>query len=231
MPSLHELRCRRPGLVIAHPDDEAMFFGPTLKALGGASPSIVVHVLCLSTGNFCGLGKLRHQELLLSCSRFGISMDNVEVVNDAALQDGKDECWPAEAVARYVGSFVQRRSIDLLLTFDQHGVSGHPNHIAVCRGVTTLLHTCKARLPPVYVLQSVSLARKYIGVLDVLGTWQSRLHRCVSLDPRQIWCAMAAHRSQLVWFRRLFMLFSRYTYVNTYVLLQCHFFICDVLSG
>mgnify|MGYP002379823797 CR=1 FL=1 len=37
-------------LVIAHPDDEAMFFAPTLLAL--AHEQREVHVLCLSTGNF-----------------------------------------------------------------------------------------------------------------------------------------------------------------------------------
>ena len=39
-------------LVIAHPDDECMFFTPTL--LGLQSQNVVVHVLCLSTGNFAG---------------------------------------------------------------------------------------------------------------------------------------------------------------------------------
>jgi hypothetical protein len=28
--------------------------------------------------------------------------------------------------------------------------------------------------------------------------------------------AMAVHKSQFVWFRKLFVLFSRYTYINTF---------------
>ena len=38
--------------------------------------------------------------------------------------------------------------------------------------------------------------------------------RCRGLEPRLAWRAMAAHRSQFVWYRRLSVLFSRYTYVN-----------------
>jgi hypothetical protein len=41
-------------LLTAHPDDEAMFFSPTLRALSGAGWD--VHGLCLSTGA-CGGGK------------------------------------------------------------------------------------------------------------------------------------------------------------------------------
>ena len=38
-------------LIIAHPDDEAMFFGPTLLSL---SSSCNVSILCLSNGNYKG---------------------------------------------------------------------------------------------------------------------------------------------------------------------------------
>ena len=42
-------------IVTAHPDDECMFFGPTLCHL--ADRDIQAKVLCLSTGNFYGKGK------------------------------------------------------------------------------------------------------------------------------------------------------------------------------
>ncbi len=60
-PALHVL------LVVAHPDDECLFFGPTLRLLArlatdsrfqsrasrSPGPRIVLHALCLSTGG-CG---------------------------------------------------------------------------------------------------------------------------------------------------------------------------------
>ena len=44
---------RRALLVIAHPDDEAMFFAPTLQQL--AARGVDTAVLCLSTGAQCCL--------------------------------------------------------------------------------------------------------------------------------------------------------------------------------
>jgi len=37
-------------LVIAHPDDEVMFFGPTLVGITNATSNNHVRVLCLSNG-------------------------------------------------------------------------------------------------------------------------------------------------------------------------------------
>ena len=37
-------------ILTAHPDDECMFFGPTITALRSGSSKTRVHVLCLSTG-------------------------------------------------------------------------------------------------------------------------------------------------------------------------------------
>eukprot|EP00971_Amphidinium_carterae_P299566 5951846-Amphidinium_carterae.1 len=48
-------RKKRVALVVAHPDDEAVFFWPMLREFCGAD--IPVSVLCLSTGNADGLGK------------------------------------------------------------------------------------------------------------------------------------------------------------------------------
>lgn len=40
-------------LVVAHPDDETLFFGPTFATL--RARGVMPHVLCMSTGNFDGL--------------------------------------------------------------------------------------------------------------------------------------------------------------------------------
>ena len=44
------LRNKRICLLIAHPDDEAMFFSPTLLALTAPETGNHVKILCLSTG-------------------------------------------------------------------------------------------------------------------------------------------------------------------------------------
>lgn len=58
------LRNKRICLLIAHPDDEAMFFAPTLLALTRPETGNHVKVLCLSTGGFlCETGARRFGEL------------------------------------------------------------------------------------------------------------------------------------------------------------------------
>lgn len=45
------LRAKRVLVVVAHPDDECMFFGPTIFRL--CEQGADVHLLCLSNGMFC----------------------------------------------------------------------------------------------------------------------------------------------------------------------------------
>lgn len=69
----------------------------------------------------------------------------------------------------------------------------------------------------VYVLESVSVLRKYAGHLDLpISFFLSSVKYIVPMDKRfQIRKAMEAHKTQYVWFRKLYMIFSRYIFVNT----------------
>ena len=68
--------------------------------------------------------------------------------------------------------------------------------------------------------ESTPLFRKFLGPLDVLWSALSCLLRrraicCVHSGPQLGWRAMQAHHSQFVWWRRLYVVFSRYMYLNT----------------
>lgn len=73
-------------------------------------------------------------------------------------------------------SEMRRATIDILITFDPHGVSFHPNHISLYHGarlfVSSLIRNNSQRQPPVslYTLSSVTCIRKYTGILDVFAT-------------------------------------------------------------
>lgn len=130
-----------------------------------------------------------------------------------------------------------------VITFDEHGISGHPNHCQLHHGARydhseplrpplplltrrccVLCTLCEGRLAhqtlgarPLFLqLETVHLVRKYAGVLDALGT---RLGTAPYLflvnGARAAVAGMRAHASQLVWFRRLYLVFSRYLYINT----------------
>lgn len=62
--------------VIAHPDDESMFFAPTLSTLRDRLQQ-ECFILCLSTGNYDGLGETRETELLAAGALCGIPADRI----------------------------------------------------------------------------------------------------------------------------------------------------------
>lgn len=157
-------------LVIAHPDDECMFFCPSLSRLqkrGGE-----VHVLCLSSGKqqgrlhsvrkytyvgmkkkadmTCsihagdchGLGQRRKCELYMSCSVLGIPRRHVQIIEDDGLRDGMGNVWEQERVKQYVVQCMRDIRPDIVLSFDKYGVSGHLNHSGTAAGVLLAYRTC-----------------------------------------------------------------------------------------
>jgi N-acetylglucosaminylphosphatidylinositol deacetylase len=108
-----------------------------------------------------------------------------------------------------------------IITFDDYGVSGHPNHRAIGRALAQL----DDEKLPVFQLKSVPLWRKYVGPLDFAYTVISRIRQfgkivnddnliLISKQPRHARRAMQCHASQYVWYRKLSVWFSRYVYVN-----------------
>jgi N-acetylglucosaminylphosphatidylinositol deacetylase len=214
-------------LVIAHPDDESMFFGPLLGAL--RATSCETHVLCLSTGDADGLGVTRVRELRRCCREcWGIPESRVSVLNDPGLRDGFGELWATELVAERTEAALRGllrargdapagdRLCGSVVSFDEHGVSGHPNHSATHRGVRSLALSRRAGHVAFFQLESVPLLRKYLGPLDLpLALAAGSPVLVASTAVLDSFRAMAAHASQFVWYRRLFIVFSRYTFINT----------------
>lgn len=72
-----------------------------------------------------------------------------------------------------------------------------------------------------YRLVSIPLVRKYIGILDLLLPIRNTDETTFISPPFAYLTthkAMRQHKSQLVWFRWLYVTFSRYMFVNDLVL-------------
>ncbi|KAG7394937.1 N-acetylglucosaminyl-phosphatidylinositol de-N-acetylase [Phytophthora boehmeriae] len=229
---------KRALLVTAHPDDESMFFLPLVNSLqqqntGDYGEIWQIHLLCLSRGNYDGLGDLREKELLACATYLGLSSDHVQILEDPKLQDGMKTQWDIPHIATIVAAYMDKHNIDTVFTFDDYGVSGHANHIAthfgVKRALQKLQERCNAadsdeKVVTGWGLESTSLVRKYVGILDTaLSYWQSGRDNkqderqfVFVFRPRWNYNAMAMHQSQFVWYRRLFVAFSRYTFINTF---------------
>ncbi|XP_076277417.1 phosphatidylinositol glycan anchor biosynthesis class L [Lasioglossum baleicum] len=201
-------------LVTAHPDDEVMFFGPLLYWVTKSKAS-ELYLLCLTTG-----GHKRRKEELWDCTKMlGIPEANVTIVMSTELPDDQNVQWPTEVVAECILQHVETYKINAVVTFDKHGISRHKNHISLYFAIAAL---CIEKKVPsyckLYVLESVNIIRKYVQLLDLpISLLTASYWYLVTYDQRKtIRNAMTAHKSQYVWFRKLYMIFSRYTFINTF---------------
>lgn len=85
------IRGKRVLVVIAHPDDECMFFGPTIVNL--VKKNVYVYVLCLSEGDYYGDGEIRSQELWKSCAELGLPPGNVRLFKSGFTPDDPLVDW------------------------------------------------------------------------------------------------------------------------------------------
>ena len=113
--------------VTSHPDDEVMFFGPTI--LGLARTGCEIFLLVMSPGR--EKGHTRKKELYESCRILGIPMSNIIVMRHTKLKDDPTVRWREELVSNIILRHVASFNIDTVVTFDRHGVSGHRNHISL----------------------------------------------------------------------------------------------------
>ncbi|GIQ88120.1 N-acetylglucosaminyl phosphatidylinositol deacetylase-related protein [Kipferlia bialata] len=147
--------------VVAHPDDESLFFGPAI--LTCLNP----HILCLSDGDWVSReeGLVRREEFICACHALGavphLSTSRGEggerdVPGDCpdtccqfpSLPDGPIYRWNPDTVADMVQGVIDgiNRShtsppvhVTSVITFDSIGMSGHTNHVAVHGGVQRLM--------------------------------------------------------------------------------------------
>ncbi|KAF8075094.1 LmbE-like protein [Lyophyllum atratum] len=243
-------------LLTAHPDDECMFFAPTIQALTRTNAHI--YSLCLSVGDADGLGPIRKEELGRSLDVLGVPADRRWVVDHPDLQDNFTAHWDPETIASVIQPYVTSNNISTILTFDAGGISGHPNHKSLPEGAAHLLIHRGRNLIRLFTLVTRPILPKYTGILAPLSSklslYQHRIppflnaefnqifraiHLAFSFNPKTKTApqrvvisgipeyltalrAMCAHASQLVWFRWLYVIFSRYMWVNEWVEIPVH---------
>jgi len=224
-------KCPRHTLILtAHPDDECMFFAPTVLSL--ASSGCKISALCLSTGNSSGLGPRRSKELYASYARLGIHSEAVHITNHPDLQDDITREWDSSIIADVLADSVAQLQISTILTFDTKGISGHPNHIALSKGAMEFVGRNRQHVA-LFNLDTVPIMEKYIGNLaplyqQALAKLLGRAH--IAASAKQFissfggyaiaFRAMQEHWSQLVWFRWLYILTSRYMWINEWTAVE-----------
>ncbi|AMD20288.1 HDL456Wp [Eremothecium sinecaudum] len=201
-------------IVIAHPDDEVMFFAPTLLQLDNLmDSSIPFKVICLTDGDSDGLGAIRRTELKKALQVLVLNHRVVLEVGD--LTDGMEIEWEKESVRTMLRGYI-KDSNPLILTFDERGVSGHKNHIACANAINDLAYK------QLHLKTGKNILRKYSGfIVDLvrlllgypldtvfISTALQYLHSLVAM--------LVGHKSQMVWFRWGWWVLSRYVFANEY---------------
>lgn len=152
--------------IIGHPDDEVMFFSPSIIELLKPKHNNEVKLICFSTGDSedASIGLIRSEELFKSARILGIDQSNVEIL---PYQDGMNITWDALEVSKSLQSLIgtSPKLPLVLITFDSQGVSHHPNHISLYNGTLKFFNTYyknqKSKLGRLYLLKSLNFWEKY----------------------------------------------------------------------
>ncbi|KAI8927768.1 putative deacetylase LmbE-like domain-containing protein [Entophlyctis helioformis] len=216
----------------AHPDDECMFFAPTLLALAPYADSMCYGRLA---GNAEGLGRVREKELVASCIQLGLNPALVSSMNHEQLQDSMSAIWDTQVILSVVQQYMSQHTIDAIITFDAKGISGHTNHRALYHAINAAVRS-NAITVPCYALKTVPWYRKFSSIIDLAVTFatdslifgsiavtSTRERRLFVSYPSQYLAArnaMFQHKSQMVWFRHLYLAFSRYMIFNVLKLIE-----------
>ncbi|CAF3600805.1 unnamed protein product, partial [Rotaria sp. Silwood2] len=159
-------------------------------------------------------------------------------LNLTDLQDNPHRWWPKENISEIVEQYIKKFEIDLLITFDKGGISGHINHKSLSIGIKYYIEK-SVKTPFIYEISTVSLLFEFSSILDIFRTiikFIPRLFRSLFStifpflfsppDDKKILFltspfgylkglkAFHAHRSQMLWYRHIYTTFSRHMFIN-----------------
>lgn len=221
--------------VLAHPDDESLGVGGALAAY--AARGVETHLVTATRGERgrfftnenrpadAEVGRVREGELRAAAHALGVREVTLLDYVDGAL----DQADADEAVRRIVGH-LRRVRPQVVLTFDQFGLYGHPDHVAICQLTTAAV---LAAGDPAFRTDGDAaphrVSKLYYRVLDGQGwgAYQSAFKRLSSrvdgtervavawpdwsisarIDTRSVWetvwRAVRCHATQLAMYARL----------------------------
>lgn len=132
----------------AHPDDETFTCGITISKYSREQHA-ALHLHCATRGQAGKAGNppvctpeelpaVREQELREAAAVLGMTSVEVWDYEDKHLGD-----VPVEELISRITAAIERLQPQVVVTFAPHGISGHPDHIAISQATTQAVH----RLP------------------------------------------------------------------------------------
>ena len=132
-------------VILAHPDDESFGSGGTLSKY--AHENVAVHYVCGTRGEsgtvdadklngFQNVAELRTSELMCASKELGLAGVHFLGYRDSGMVGSDDNqlneslhAAPLDDVAQRIIGFIDQLKPDVIVTHDQYGGYGHPDHI------------------------------------------------------------------------------------------------------
>ena len=194
MKSEHDdLRARSLLVVFAHPDDESLACGGLLAWCAHLGARVSV---CCATGGELGPGpadvrSARLQELRNAARILGVT--------DLVLLDYEDGMLPwteAERLEADIRSTIGRLRPDVVITFGEDGLYGHPDHIAIHERTTAAVAALGEDGPALYYVTMPSgrmreVVRHVAATFAELGIRGDAPHRILGIADADAFGALA----------------------------------------
>ncbi|KAI8022376.1 N-acetylglucosaminyl-phosphatidylinositol de-N-acetylase [Camellia lanceoleosa] len=124
------------------------------------------------------MGNIRKEELYQASAVLKVPPQQVKILDHPDLQDGFGKVWSCDLLARIIEEEILSHAIDLIITFDNYGVSGHCNHRDVNQGIRKLLRATAERdheawelVPQAFCAVLQLYLREYTEEDQPVGAW------------------------------------------------------------
>lgn len=136
-------------VITAHPDDEAFGMAGTLaKAAAAGAHTALICATRGEAGQSAGLAETREALAALRSKELRCSAATLKINNLILLTypDGGATGWDMDALVRELAAHIRRIAPDVVITFDDQGITRHPDHMAVHQAVHQALNGAADRL-------------------------------------------------------------------------------------
>jgi N-acetylglucosamine malate deacetylase 2 len=195
-----ELPTPRAALAVcAHPDDESFGLGAALSYL--SSQGSAVSVLCFTHGEASRLGTCEAHHL--AAVRRAELAEAAEVLGVKAVRlldypDGTLLGQARHQLAAEVETVARATQAELLIAFDEGGVTGHPDHIAATGAAMVAAASLKLPVLAWAIESKVADSLNRVFGTCFSGREPAELDIRTNVDRERQWLAIECHRSQAI---------------------------------
>jgi N-acetylglucosamine malate deacetylase 2 len=182
--------------VCAHPDDESLGLGAVLDAFVRAGSKVSVLSLTRgeagqATDGIAGdLGEVRAGELAWAAAALGL--ERAEAMD---YPDGKLAAAPLDELAGKVREAVAATGAELLVVFDEEGISGHSDHRRATQAAIAATREAGLAVLAWAIPNKVARTLNKEYGTSFVGTGANELFT-IDIDRSRRWKAISRHQSQ-----------------------------------